>query len=133
MSCFIVSNQTLANVVAEVRETGSDAPAVLSELCEPPAKKSLLGNQLYLMNCAAFKARYGEEDLPPVTPLDEWPAPSKCPYERLKSIRCLLYQCAEGDIPETWVEYAALEAVAGDLAYSIVRETEQYEAAKGWE
>jgi hypothetical protein len=45
-----------------------------------------------------------------------------------KAISCLLYQCAEGDVPECPL-YQDLERLAARLAADIVRSLPEYEKA----
>ena len=49
--------------------------------------------------------------------------------QALKSLRCWLYQCREGDVPESPL-YKIFDAYAYQLAYAIVSESKDYAAAE---
>lgn len=49
--------------------------------------------------------------------------------QALKSLRCWLYQCSEGNVPEQPL-FKALERYAGDLAFHIVAELPGWNAAE---
>jgi hypothetical protein len=86
---------------------------------------SELGRHLFAMNIAAVSARYGGEDvndLPgPNEDVSRYPTDYEAPEcggpldvdewrDGEEAVESLSYQCAEGDIPETWPAYAQLEA-----------------------
>ena len=50
------------------------------------------------------------------------------PVERLKAIRCLIYQCSEGKVPDSKL-YKELEVMSGRLANVIVQNTHEYDGA----
>lgn len=54
------------------------------------------------------------------------------PYEALKALRCLIYQCSEGDVPESAL-FKALDQLSAELAMRIVQDSDAYQKAKGWE
>src|SRR4051812_1158656 len=77
----------------------------------------LLGRDLYALNREAVRQRYGTAD--PV-PEYRFRPPGDVPKVQLyKSLRCLLYQCSEGDVPETAL-YRRVEERANGLAREIV-------------
>jgi hypothetical protein len=71
---------------------------------------SLLGTSLLIMNEAAVNASYNESskrNAPYV-----WQAPPVFSVaQAFKTIRCFLYQCSEGDVPDTWRLFAEVDAV----------------------
>ena len=105
------------------------------------------GRKLFAMNVEAVTQRYLDcrakpADLPGPKDAHLLPHTYRAP-ERLsrplasdelvrcyKAIQCLLYQCAEGDVPEQPL-YAELQRAAGEIAGDIVRSLPAYEAA-GW-
>ncbi len=116
MSAFIISKPTMDIAVMAIRAT-TCGPLDLSEL----------GRQLYRMNLAAIMARYPDDtkesapgpcDISDIfehyeftqrdpskmnEPLDWAGDPGDDPFKL--ALRCLRYQCSEGDIPDTWAEY----------------------------
>jgi hypothetical protein len=84
-----------------------------------------IGKKLYAMNHEALWQRYGTlENCPPY----RWqPAGYKTPVRSYKAVQCLLYQCSEGDVPETPL-YAELESIKNHLATRIIGELPAYNA-----
>ena len=89
-----------------------------------------LASDLLAMNVAAVNQRYLE---------DEKPEPFKWESATLplgkfghvyayKALRCLLYQCSEGNVPE-WPLYEAIDDIANMLACDVVESSEDYELA----
>lgn len=108
MSAFMVSNETINCVCTIPADAG------------PCAARDLLGRELLAMNSAALAARYGE---PLQTAADFadfrfWPR-AYSPIQQYKALRCLRYQCAEGNVPE-WPLFKRLETIAAALALAIV-------------
>jgi hypothetical protein len=72
--------------------------------------RSQLGTELLAMNEAAVNARYNES-----TKRNEpyvWQEPPVfTDVQAYKTIRSFLYQCSEGNVPETWPLYAQVNAV----------------------
>ena len=94
------------------------------------------------MNCNALNQRYihGDKAEPEQFPKDynhfeiarnyhdgayEIPASY---YQLLKSIDCYLYQCSEGNVPESAL-YKAVQSIRNTLANWIIRNTTAYNAA----
>ncbi len=125
MSAFVISQNDMHAVVLALCATGeADAflPTDGNLTIAWPSLATRLGRKLYAMNIAAVTARYGDrDDLPgPCDPgLRDYPATYTAPDETgpltldcwivcRDEIGSLAYQCAEGDIPETWPEYELL-------------------------
>lgn len=70
--------------------------------------------------------RYGERNARPlyrfryITGVD--------PVFAVKQLQCLLYQCSEGDVPDSPL-FQAMQKLSGDLCESIVRRLPAYERA----
>lgn len=93
-----------------------------------------IGRALRQMNIDALKARYGNRLEPDeLDPSYEFRAYAKAsPVEMHKAIRCLRYQCAEGDVPDTNPLFNELERVLALIEQSEGRkidETAEYERA----
>lgn len=104
MSAFFVTEKTIANAVACMAESGIVADA----------------RELWRMNANALVQRYNDnaEDFEADIKAYTSPAPSQDLYQLLKSANCLLYQCAEGNVPETRL-YAVLETTAIALMHRL--------------
>jgi len=89
MSAFFVTAKTIANAVECMRQAG--------------VARDGLARDLMAMNVAALVARYNDSEDAYTADIAAYaaPHPSNDPYQIIKSARCLLYQCSEGDIDET--------------------------------
>ena len=84
-------------------------------------------NQLYILNQSAVNQRYDNIEYTKDYPKYKY-IPDINIYQFLKSIRCLLYQLCEGDIPKT-KEYQKLEKLCDVIAYEIVSRVPEYDSA----
>ena len=80
------------------------------------------------MNRRALSARYGCGDhlRRPEFVSEKWA--DATPVEQFKAITCLLYQCSEGDVPNSPI-YGELNRAAGELAQRIVQDLPEYDKA----
>lgn len=145
MSCYIVASETISRVVSTLWDatrhnaglpyTGYEWLKLL--MVETDLDAQALGDALLQMNREAFAARYGadalaSDDLEFGVQEYRWSYTlqrDRC--ARLKSIKCLLYQCSEGAVPELSL-YQALREYAHALATDIVSDLPEYELAQ-WE
>lgn len=133
MSAFVVSPQTMHNVVATMRNDVADLDTL-----------NQLGRDLFAMNIEAVCQRYPDcrdnpENMP--GPIDQQgvgegycfnpAAASPCAIARYKAARCLRYQCNEGDVPES-EQYAKLNDAINEMANAIVSTLPEFEHA-GWD
>lgn len=132
MSAYIVDPETIDRIVTYVEdlqlhserlylETLKAAEVTAAQATTPDQ----LGQALYRMNVAAVDHRYNERN--PV-PLYRYSYRHASPVQVYKSIRCYLYQCTEGDVPEQPL-YKALERLAERLAAEIIADLPEYKAA----
>jgi hypothetical protein len=124
MSAFFVSAETIADAVACLQEAGVVAPDM---------DAVDLGKALWITNAAALAARYGDAYEQFQADIDAYDAPpaSLNPWQRYKSLCCLVYQCSEGDVPEFEIYRTMAEADAiltARLGYFEGRK--EYETAK---
>ena len=88
-----------------------------------------LGTRMFSLNILAVNTLYGVGEAEKFRPLDY-----KFHYEitdriqALKSLRCFLYQCYEGEIPESQL-FKILDSYAAELAYRIISYLPAYERA----
>jgi hypothetical protein len=83
-----------------------------------------LGNAMFELNCNAVEQRYGDGQAKEFRDLDyAWKANYHASgygvYDRLGEY---LYQCSEGDVPESNKLYQALDRVYNQLAHTFFRE-----------
>lgn len=139
MAAFIVDDETMDRCVTAIlsgEKTGTTEFLHVPFLYNPGAP-SAIGRLLFALNESAVDERYGElvregmvGPLPPscryiYTPIS---ALVVGPVQLVKSIDCLLYQCNEGDLPESDT-YRELQAVRGRIAHSVVARLPEYETA----
>ena len=137
MSAFMVNRNVLAKAVTAILQNtyqfaaietfrGHPVDGPLTDAqCQAGTK---IGRKLFLMNRRALRARYGKGEhlrLPGFV-FEEW-ADAK-PVEQFTSVRCLLYQCSEGNVPRSRL-YSELNHAAGKLAQRIGQDLPEYEKA----
>ena len=154
MSAFMMSNETLsmlANLIARYY-VNSDSmgfyfPEELrEELKDTRFSGELIFNKLADLNIKSLSQRYPNDYQEMVGKVeyipwnDIWNRPvwnmeegvimiGKWYYQFLKSLRCYLYQCCEGDCYETKL-YKALDQLSLELGYFIATNQPEYELAK---
>ena len=109
MSAFMVEDSTINNVVNWLRREEfvfSEIPQKLRELGFEPSVAGFaeaLGQAMFQLNIAAVDARYGKGEAAKFRKLNyRYQVTEPVPLVQvLKSLRCWLYQCCEGDVPET--------------------------------
>jgi hypothetical protein len=139
MSAFIVDDKTINRVVAWMhdavkRQTDfSWSVRTLQKLgykldTELGCKR--LAEEMFTLNCDSIEQRYGEGQAKEFRPLDFQFSLVRPPghYQALSSMRCLLYQCCEGDVPEQSDLYNALDRVSLELSYQLISRSKAYEA-----
>jgi hypothetical protein len=136
MSAFIVNTNVMAKVVTAILLNldafdgeGKCRVALLGSPTDAQKEAGTkIGRKLFLLNGRALRARYGcgEHLRLPEFVLERWA--DATPIEQFKAMRCLLYQCCEGKVPNTPL-YDELNRVAGELARRIVQDLPEYEKA----
>jgi hypothetical protein len=136
VSAFIVNSNVMAKVVTAILlnlDTFDDESTCRAALLAAPANAqkeagTKIGKKLFLMNRRALCARYGcgEHLSLPEFVFERWAHAS--PIEQFKAMLCLLYQCSEGNVPNSPL-YDELNRTAGELAQRIVQDLPEYEKA----
>lgn len=101
MSAFIVDRDTMQRVIfAAYTLTRGDYHRNLPESmkAKTPAQVAKLWARLFRLNAEAVSQRYGEP--PSETPPMGGECAVKSITQAYASIRCLIYQCSEGDVPD---------------------------------
>lgn len=135
MSAFVVEDKTINGVVSflahgrglewlrrQVAEsTGCDLETVDG--------RENLARAMFALNIRAVDARYGEGQAQEFRPLNfEFRRELQTSaLQAYASLRCWLYQCSEGDVPESSSLYVAMTAASDSLAHHIVRALPEYD------
>jgi hypothetical protein len=139
MSAYIVEDATINAVISFLakdrkgdymrrqilEETGCDLETTLG--------REALGQAMFALNCNAVEQRYGDGEAKAFRDLDYKFALNimASRFSAYKCLKCWLYQCSEGDVPDTSLLYAAMNRVKGEMADDIVSALPEYESAKG--
>ena len=140
MSAFIVSRKTMARAVSGFVDGHVSAGGPLPERVRfggevfntLTADLAMLGRALYRLNQWAVRDRYGTDDPVPdfaYTGRTSSPVRSlQTLCEESKALRCLVYQCSEGDAAKS-PAYAELVEAANRLDGRIIRSLPQWNEA----
>ena len=141
MSAYVVEDETINRIVAwlERDKMGSDPIAnyILKDHGYTCAEEfERLAHDLFQLNVQAVDARYGPGEAAKFRPLDfEYSSAVKWGDSRisnacraLKALQCLIYQCSEGDVPES-APYRMLRDIESAIARWIVSTMPEYEMA----
>jgi hypothetical protein len=112
MSTFIVENKTINSIVNWLDSALEETYGTINirhKLLELGFDASVagwaerLGYAMFQLNVIAVDARYGSGQAKKFRPLDyRYEVPEPVPLVQvLKSLQCWLYQCNEGDVPQT--------------------------------
>ena len=118
MSAFLVQQETINKCVQALLPENAS--------CEAGDR---LGDELVGLNWEAICVRYREPM--PGYPTFRYRNKSYTDVEKFKAMRCLLYQCSEGDVPDKEL-YHRLEQRSNELARSIVSNLPEFNEAP-WE
>jgi len=138
MSAFMVDDQTINRVVTWLTRETSNNGFWLDRLTRKydidlasDNWDEKLANAMFQLNCDGVNARYGEGEAEKFRPLSfQYQWESYFPLVQvLKSLQCWMYQCCEGNVPQTKL-YRFFEEVENHLAFKIVTDLPEYEKAK---
>jgi len=109
MSAFIVEDKTINYVVNWLRRQIDELNIIPEKLqrlgidTSIPGWAEIPGHEMFQLNIKAVDARYGEGEAAKFRTLNyRLEHTEAVPLEQvLKSLHCWLYQCCEGDVPET--------------------------------
>jgi hypothetical protein len=138
MSAFMVEDKTINRVVNYLRydnDSGHWTKTRLEReagiiLNGKTTEADKLARAMFDLNVRAVEDRYGEGEAKTFRALDfkpDYAGGSR--MQVLKSLRCWLYQCTEGDVPETPL-YQIMDDYSNRLAYAIVSSLPEFEAAE---
>jgi hypothetical protein len=137
MSAYIVRDQTINKVVTWLRR---EVYRRVDNILDQSAEKyqidlsgdmwdEKLAQAMFTLNCAGVDARYGEGTAKQDVTIPFTYKPEYCLtlVEVFKALQCWLYQCSEGDIPETSKLYQFFSDVENYLARKIVMDLPAYQ------
>jgi hypothetical protein len=132
MSCFVVEDKTINRIVSFLanerdREWYQRQLALAINFGHThPDFNQKLGEALLNLNLEAYRQRYtaSEDDLPLYK--FKWELVSL--PQALKSLRCLIYQCSEGNVPDTPL-YKELDALSHRWALKLCDMVPAYNTA----
>ena len=140
MSAYIVEDETINRIVTALQDGdghGDNPPVPVppdilkvmpAGMPSADAHATAVGRSLLIMNAKAVCERYVvAANVEPVY-FYRFRRLPVTPTEVYKATRCLIYQCAEGDVPNSEI-FKALEEYAGELAQRIVKRSPEYDAA----
>lgn len=129
MSAFIVEDSVINRVVSFIATAKNEDAAreiIHKETdCDIRTRegRAALGKMMFDLNCNAVEQRYGAGEAASFRELNYTYAPSArltTPVQAYKSLQCWLYQCSEGDVPDSSLLFATMTKVGDALAHSIV-------------
>ena len=131
MSCFIVSTDTIDRIISTIELQGGWARYAADLPTAYLYDWNALGRAMLALNAEAHRARYGgqfQEDVPDDLDAYVWEGRYVPLIAGYKALRCWLYQCCEGTVPDEPL-YVALSGYADALAVTLVERMPAYQAA----
>ncbi len=137
MSAFMVEDTTINSVVTWLKREVATSHFTLDRLARKYGVdltsdrwEETLAQAMFQLNCDGVNARYGNGEAEKFRPLNFTyrPEGDTSLVQVFKSLQCWLYQCSEGDVPDTKL-YQFFEEVAHHLALKIVMNLPEYDKA----
>lgn len=135
MSAYVVEDQTINTLVAffahdryhHVVETIRSEQGI--DITTHEGKRQL-AEAMHQTNVSAVSQRYdGDPDMiGGAFTYETTPRPD--PFQGYTSLCCWLYQCSEGDVPDTSLLFATMQRVCNDIAHSLLSRLPEVEATK---
>ena len=139
MSAFLVGDPTI-NHIADMMVYGPVSQYISPIL--PHLEQKECANRLKILNLESLNQRYGDNwddvdaevsderfDKYPIRIMNNTPAPSL--IQSLKHVQCYLYQCNEGNVPDSSL-YKDVEKLQNGLIWEIISNMKEYNEAT-WE
>ncbi len=126
MSAYIVERETIDRVVTCIKEQKQDGWVTRAFPTLTAGTPNEIGQRLWKMNVQAVERRYEERN--PVR-LYKFQLRPCSQVQAIKSLACLLYQCSEGNVPETPL-YKEFEGFQNHLAGDFVRSLPEWDQAE---
>lgn len=126
MSAFLVSDATITKILDGFHMRGSPIWDEGRMHTATPAQFDQLGRDLLIMNHHALNARYGDEMPESVEYTYPMRFGTTTRIQVYKAIQCFLYQCSEGDVPESLL-FERVGQWSRDVASAIIYDLPEYE------
>ena len=134
MSSYVVGKETIDRITSYLDQMRTSSQPYWSrklgmkhpDPCISTKQLSELGTRMWSMNAKATGERYNKEE--PATIYD-YKYTLINDVQVYKSLQCFLYQCGEGNIPETDL-YKALKELLLKLAGDIIIDLPEYQEAE---
>lgn len=136
MSSFIVSQGCMNNIINGIywnhkfKDFGGHALLEARDLNKSQDFERL-ANDLFKLNQKAVNGRYPATKGDSYSKVEafKWESKTVSIFQTMKSLNCLIYQCSEGNVPNTKL-YKWLEKVSDALTAHIVIDLPEYNNAK---
>lgn len=141
MSCYMVENETINRIVSGLEYAKNHGTRINYVSLRDNALSRMIGDRkqneemvkaLAHMNARAVYDRYPHHGGYPAAEVSSYAYKSTMPpglTQFLKSLRCYLYQCSEGNVPKESL-FMLLEELSYDIALHIAENTPEYERAQ---
>lgn len=132
MSAFMVDDSTINQIIAHLSYDHGFHKRFLKEAgydLDNPADRQNLAVRMFVLNKMGVEARYGRGEAKEFRPLD-FQYRSCVPVVQMKAykqLRCWLYQCSEGNVPNTRF-YKLMDRLSDYMAHNIVSNMKEYDA-----
>lgn len=129
MSAFQVSQKTINQVVSYLQNCDSEKvyDRWMKEACGiSTANEVELSKRMAVLNAVAVEQRYGKE---PAFVDHTFRYELATEIQVFKSLRCWLYQCTEGTVPNSPL-YKVMSKIADSIAYHIISKLPAYDKAE---
>lgn len=144
MSAYVVDDKTINRIVSWFNVVGMAGGVHKYYYCVKPLLDlgykldtelgcKRLAEEMFTLNCDSVEQRYGEGEAKEFRPLDfqyMFTGSGVNMYQLVASLRCFLYQCCEGNIPQSNLLYNVLEKISKDICYYIVTNSDRYQKMK---
>jgi hypothetical protein len=127
MSAYVVDDKTIHRIISFLNTNEARDWVDKSLPLDLRSDREKLGVEMFKMNVAAIRYRYPDNKVKYVFKFKDISAPDR--IQALKSLKCFLYQCYEGKIPNRKL-YKQLENISCSLQYHIIRNLPEYENAQ---
>ena len=140
MSAFIVEDRTINRIVTWLKSEVRTSRFTIDQLARKytidltsDKWEEKLALAMFQLNWEGVNARYGAGEAEKFRPLNFTyiPEPYVSKVQVSKSLQCWMYQCNEGDVPQTKL-YQFFQEVENHLAIQIVMDLPEYNKAE-WE
>lgn len=124
MSAYIVDKKTIDRIVSGMLQLKLNHEMGDIDIID----NNDLGQKLWDMNAAAVDQRYEETNTKQTYTFNSVDVSI---IQAFKSLRCFMYQCSEGDIPDTDL-YKQMDIISDRMSNNIVYDLPAFDAAE-WE